>query len=58
MNGKNYLEDAIKEDRDATAHGGVEKTFKCLTDKYICQPFNTWQVAIPVNGQSIATSHH
>jgi len=28
MNGKNYLEDAIKEAHDATAHGGVEKTLK------------------------------
>jgi len=28
MNGKNYLEDAIREAHDATAHGGVEKTLK------------------------------
>jgi len=40
MNGKNYLEDAIKESHDATAHGGVEKTLKWLTDKFICQPFS------------------
>jgi len=26
MNGKNYLENAIKDAHDATAHGGVEKT--------------------------------
>jgi len=54
MNGKNYLEDAIKEAHDATADGGVEKMWKWLTDKFICQPFsrlvkefvascNTWQ---------------
>jgi len=40
MNGKNYLEDAIKEVHDATAHGQVEKTWKWLTDKSICQPFS------------------
>jgi len=40
MNGKNYLEDAIKEAHDATAYGGVEKTLKWLTDKFICQPFS------------------
>jgi len=40
MNGKNYLEDAIKEAHDATAHGGVEKTLKWLSDKYICQLFS------------------
>jgi len=40
MNGKNYLEDAIKEAQVATAHGGVEKTLKWLTDKFICQPFS------------------
>jgi len=40
MNGKNYLEDAIKEAHDATAHGGVEKTLKWSTDKFICQPFS------------------
>jgi len=28
MNSKNYLEDAIKEAHDATAHGGIEKTLK------------------------------
>jgi len=39
MNGKNYLEDVIKEAHDATAHGGVEKTLKWLPDKFICQPF-------------------
>jgi len=40
MNGKNYLEDAIKEAHDATVHSGVEKRLKWLTDKYICQPFS------------------
>jgi len=40
MNGKNYLEDAIKEAHGATAHGGVEKRLKWLTDKFICQPFS------------------
>jgi len=40
MNGTNYLEDAIKEAHDATAHGGVEKTLKYLTDRFICQPFS------------------
>jgi len=40
MNGENYLEDAIKEAHDATAHGGVEKTSKWLTDKFICQAFS------------------
>jgi len=28
MNSKNYLEHAIKDAHDATAHGGVEKTLK------------------------------
>jgi len=41
MNGKNYLEDAIKEAHDTTAHGGVEKTLRWFTDKFICQPFST-----------------
>jgi len=41
MNSKNYLEDAIKEAHDATPYGGVEKTLKWLTDKFICQPFST-----------------
>jgi len=41
MNDKNYLEGAIKEAHDATAHGGVEKTLKLLTDRFICQPFST-----------------
>jgi len=40
MNGKNYLEEAIKEGHDATAHAGVEKTLKWLTDKFIYQPFS------------------
>jgi len=40
MNGKNYLEDAIKESHDATAHRGVKRTLKSLTDKFICQPFS------------------
>jgi len=39
MNGKNYLKDTIKEAHDAMAHGGVEKTSKWLTDKFIFQPF-------------------
>ena len=39
MNSKNYLDNAIKEAHDATAHGGVEKTLKWLTDKFIYQPF-------------------
>jgi len=40
MNGKNYLEEAIKEYHDATVHGGVLKTLKWLTNKFICQPFS------------------
>ena len=40
MNSKNYLEDAIKEANDATAHGGVEKTLKWLIDKSISQAFS------------------
>jgi len=40
MNSKNYIEDAIKEAHDATAHGGVEKTLKWLTDKFIYQPIS------------------
>jgi len=40
MNGKNYLEDAIKEAHDTTGHGGVKKTLKWLTDKFICQLFS------------------
>jgi len=40
MNGKNYLEDANTEAHDATAHGGVKKTLKWLTDRFICQPFS------------------
>jgi len=40
MNGMNYLKDAIKEAHYATAHGGVEKMLKWLTDKCICQPFS------------------
>jgi len=40
MNGKNYLEAVIKEAHDATAYGGVEKTWKWLTDKFICQPIS------------------
>jgi len=63
MNGKNYLEDAIKEAHNATAHGGVEKTLKWLTDKFFASHFqgslkNTWRVAIPVKRRNIATSHH
>jgi len=40
MNGKNYLEPAIKGAHDAMAHGEVEKTLKWLTDKYIRQAFS------------------
>jgi len=40
LNGKNYLKAAIKEAHIATAYGGFEKTLKCLTDKFICQPFS------------------
>jgi len=40
-NGKNFLEIAIQEAHDATAHGGVEKTMKTLTDKFMCQSFST-----------------
>jgi len=40
MNSKNYLEAATKEAHDATAYGGVEKTWKWLTDRFICQPFS------------------
>jgi len=32
LNGKNYVETAIKEAHYATVHGGVEKTLKWLTD--------------------------
>jgi len=41
MSSKNYLEDAIKEVHNATAHGGVEKTLKWLTDKFMCHPFSS-----------------
>jgi len=41
MNGKNYLEDAIKEAHDAMAHGRGEKTLKLLTDEFICQLFSS-----------------
>jgi len=41
LNGKKYLEDAIKKAHHATAHGGVEKTLKLLTVKDICQPFSS-----------------
>jgi len=40
MNGKTYLEAPIKEAHDDTAHGEVEKTWKWLTQKFICQPFS------------------
>ena len=40
MNAENYLEAAIKEADGATAHDGVEKTLKWLTNKFICQPFS------------------
>ena len=37
---KNYLELAIAEAYDATAHGGIEKTMKALPDKFECQFFS------------------
>jgi len=37
---KNYLEVAIKEAHNTAAHSGVEKTWKWLLDKYICQLFS------------------
>jgi len=37
LNSKNNLETAINEAHDATAHGGVEKTLKWLTDRFIYQ---------------------
>ena len=40
-NGNNFLEIAIQEAHDATAHGGIEKTMKALTDKFMCQSFLT-----------------
>jgi len=40
MNSKDYLEATIKEANYATAHGRVEKTLKCLTHKFLCQPFS------------------
>jgi len=40
MNGKNSLEDAIKQAYNAMAHGEVEKILKLLTDKLICQLFS------------------
>jgi len=36
MNGKNYIEAAIKEAHNAIANREVEKTLKWLTDKFIC----------------------
>jgi len=47
MNGKNYLQDAIKEAHDITAHGGVEKTLKWSTKNSFASHFqgslrNTW----------------
>jgi len=41
LNGKKYLEAAIEEAHEATAHGGVEKTLKWLTDEFICRPFSS-----------------
>jgi len=40
FDGKNYLELAIAEAHEATAHGGIEKTMKALTDKFECQSFS------------------
>jgi len=63
MNGKNYLEAAIKEAHDATAHRGVEKTLKWFPDKFICQPFaRLSKKYVPscdtCQARSMATSHH
>ena len=36
----NFLEIAIAEAHVATAHSGIEKTMKALTDKFECQSFS------------------
>ena len=36
VEGKNFLEIAIAESHAATAHSGLEKTMKALTDKFEC----------------------
>jgi len=41
MNSKDYLESTIKEANDAKAHGRVEITLKCLTHKFLWQPFSS-----------------
>ena len=38
--GKNFLEIAIAEAHTATAHGGIKKTIKAITDKFECQSFS------------------
>ena len=38
--GKNFLEIAIAKGHAATAHGGIKKTIKALTDKFECQSFS------------------
>ena len=38
--GKNFLEIAIAEAHTATAHVGIEKRMKALTDKLECQFFS------------------
>jgi len=40
-NSKNFLQIAIQEAQDATAHGGFETTMKALTDKFMYQSFST-----------------
>ena len=40
MEGKSFLAIAIAEAYAATAHGGMEKTMKALTDKFECQSFS------------------
>ena len=40
VEGKNYLELLLQEAHEATAHGGIEKTMKYLTDRYMHQEFS------------------
>ena len=40
VEGKNFLEIAIAKAHAATAHGGIEKTIKALTNKFECQSFS------------------
>ena len=39
VEGKNFLQIAIPEAQTATAHGGIKKTMKALSDKFECQSF-------------------